>query len=95
MIAELHGWFETHAAEFASPDTDLALTDGSACRDKRAAWLDVTCGKRVGRLIVWDTGEMSMQVFAPAGEYTQEGRVGDRQELDSRVAESIERVRMT
>jgi hypothetical protein len=62
FLEHVVAWFEDHEAELASTQIQTTLTYGLLDREKRSVWVDLDSSTRTVRLIVWESGEVALQV---------------------------------
>jgi hypothetical protein len=63
VLDELSQWVETHRASLTERGLLVAMdTSPEDERPKRSRWLDVEGPQRLGRLILWDTGEAELEL---------------------------------
>jgi hypothetical protein len=89
VLDELSQWIETYRASLT--ERGLLLTSGASPedgRDKRSMWLDIEGPQRLGRLILWDTGEAELELAdVPSGEVNaRHHQVDDRDDFERAAA---------
>lgn len=87
-LDEFAQWIETHRASLT--ERGLRLSAGDSPEDgrtKRSMWLDVEGPQRLGRLLLWDTGEAELELAdVTTGEVNaQHHQVDTRADLDRAV----------
>lgn len=63
VLDEFAQWIETHRASLT--ERGLLLASGASPEDgrtKRSRWLDLEGSRRLGRLVLWDTGEAELEL---------------------------------
>lgn len=95
VLDELAQWIETHHASLT--ERGLLLTSGNSPEDgrpKRSMWLDVEGPQRLGRLLLWDTGEAELELAdVSTGDVTaQHHQVDTRADLERAVTSLLDGV---
>jgi hypothetical protein len=88
VLDEFAQWIETHHASLT--ERGLLLASGHSPEDgrtKRSLWLDVEGAQRLGRLLLWDTGEAELELAdVSSGEVkAQHHQVDTRADLERAV----------
>ena len=63
VLDEFDRWIETHRASLT--ERGLLLASGGSPEDgrtKRSRWVDLESPRRLGRLVLWDTGEAELEL---------------------------------
>jgi hypothetical protein len=75
VLDELQEWFTGHKATLADSGYKVEFTESPADRDKQSASLTITSPRRIGQLVVWDTGEAELSMGGvDSGTITEEHR---------------------
>jgi hypothetical protein len=93
LFDHAQGWFDAHALALGRRSVRGSLTTGPADRDKRSIWVEFESGRRLVRVVIWDSGEAVLTVGdLESGEVVVEeqrdltGRFGVEQTLDDALA---------
>ena len=62
VLGELRTWFDSHQAALVRSGYNAEFTESPPDRDKRSASVTITSSRRVGQLVVWDTGEAELSL---------------------------------
>lgn len=62
VIENLRQWFEQNAPALRERGFEVSLESGPSKANKASAWIDIDSAAALGQLIVWETGELDLQV---------------------------------
>ena len=62
VISDLRTWFEDRRAALADLGLNADFKDSPSDRAKRSAALTIASSRRVGQLVIWDTGEAELSL---------------------------------
>jgi hypothetical protein len=62
VLDDLRSWFEAHQNSLAADGYQVEFTESPADRDKLSAWVTITSARRIGQLVIWDTGEAELSM---------------------------------
>ena len=93
VLDEFAQWIETHRASLT--ERGLLLASGNSPEDgrpKRSMWLDVEGAQRLGRLLLWDSGEAELELAdASTGEVNaQHHQIDTRADLERAVTSLLD-----
>jgi hypothetical protein len=75
LLDALRAWFYQHKEELDALGLDAALESAPLGREKSALWLTLDSGQYMGRITVWNSGEVEIECAEVAtGEILQEHR---------------------
>jgi hypothetical protein len=62
VLDDLRVWFEVHKNSLARDGYQVEFTDSPPGRSKLSASVTITSTRRIGRLVIWDTGEAELSM---------------------------------
>jgi hypothetical protein len=62
ILDDLREWFSDHDAELARGGYHAELAESPPERQRRAVAVVISSSQRIGRLVVWDTGEAQLSM---------------------------------
>jgi len=75
VFDDLRAWFETHKSSLARRGYVVEFVESPSDRSKRSASVTISSAPRIGRLVIWDTGEAELSFGdATAGVVTEDHR---------------------
>ena len=75
MFDDLRAWFEAHKSSLARRGYVVEFAESPSDRSKRSASVTVSSARRIGRLVIWDTGEAELSIGdATSGVITDDHR---------------------
>jgi hypothetical protein len=62
VLDELRAWFEVHKNPLADDGYQVEFAESPSDRSKQSASLTISSARRIGRLVIWDTGEAELSM---------------------------------
>lgn len=62
MLDDLRAWFDAHQKSLAGDGYQVEVTESPADRGKQSASMTITSAHRIGRIVLWDTGEAELSM---------------------------------
>jgi hypothetical protein len=62
VLDDLRSWFEAHQNSLVADGYQAEFTESPADRGKLSASMTITSSRRIGRLVIWDTGEAELSM---------------------------------
>jgi hypothetical protein len=62
VLDDLRAWFEGHGNSLAGDGYQVEFAESPSDRSKLSASLTISSAQRVGRLVIWDTGEAELSM---------------------------------
>jgi hypothetical protein len=81
LISDLRTWFESRKDAFAGLGLIGEFNDSPSDRSKRSASVTLASPRRVGQLVVWETGEAELSL----GDVGSDSVVEEHREITSQI----------
>jgi hypothetical protein len=62
VLDALRSWFDVHEASLAGDGYQVEFTESPPDRGKLSASVTITSPRRIGRLVIWNTGEAELSM---------------------------------
>jgi hypothetical protein len=62
VLSEFRAWFDNHRTALAHSGYHAEFIESPSDRDKQSASVTIVSSRRVGQLVIWDTGEAELSM---------------------------------
>ena len=81
MLDALRAWFDAHESSLAADGYRVEFAESPPGRGKLSASVTVASARRIGRLVIWDTGEAELNM----GDVTSAAVTEEHREITSEI----------